>query len=267
MSTRAALMALVAAILNVDSSGFLTTSAAPPAGDNGFRLAPTSFVQLFAGGRKQAFTSNGSFTVPAGVTQIWITGCAGGGGGGASLATNSTSFCTGAGGGGAGQSVIRYPLAVTPGQVIPITIGGGGAGATPAANNATAGGSTLIGTSGALLSLVGGNPGQIGTGGTALGNYGGPPGGAGYPAGGTAEDTIAPAAAYASGGFGGKGADTPFGFSGPAGRGASGSSPSGQAGYGYGAGGSGAGGSYGSSVSAPGGSGAAGLQGVIFLEW
>ena len=31
----------------------------------------------------QTFTKNGTFTVPDGVTKIWITACGGGGGGGA----------------------------------------------------------------------------------------------------------------------------------------------------------------------------------------
>ncbi|WP_186373789.1 phage tail protein, partial [Yersinia rohdei] len=65
------------------------------------------------------FTSSGSFIVPEGVTQIWVSAVAGGGGGGSSLATNSSSFVTGGSGGGAGQSVIGFLLTVTPGQVIP----------------------------------------------------------------------------------------------------------------------------------------------------
>ncbi|WP_145536957.1 hypothetical protein [Yersinia alsatica] len=214
------------------------------------------------------FTSSGSFTVPAGVTQLWVSGCAAGGGGGSSLSTNSSSFVTGGSGGGAGQPVIRFPITVTPGQVIPVTIGTGGTGATAATNNATAGGNTQLGVAGALLNLAGGSQGTRGSGGTAFpANYGGPAGGAGYPAGGYAQDTSSYSASTASGGQGGQGASGPFGQAGPAGRGASGATSPAGAGFGYGAGGSGGGGAYTSSVIAAGGAGAAGLDGYLAIEW
>lgn len=214
------------------------------------------------------FTSSGSFTVPAGVTQLWVSGCAAGGGGGSSLSTNSSSFVTGGSGGGAGQPVIRFPITVTPGQVIPVTIGTGGTGATAATNNATAGGNTQLGVAGALLNLAGGSQGIRGAGGTAFpANYGGPAGGAGYPAGGYAQDTSSYSASTASGGQGGQGASGPFGQAGPAGRGASGATSPAGAGFGYGAGGSGGGGAYTSSVIAAGGAGAAGLDGYLAIEW
>ncbi|WP_235898784.1 hypothetical protein [Yersinia alsatica] len=213
-------------------------------------------------------TSSGSFTVPAGVTQIWVSGCAAGGGGGSSLSTNSSSFVTGGSGGGAGQPVIRFPITVTPGQIIPVTIGTGGTGATAATNNATAGGNTQLGVAGALLNLAGGSQGTRGSGGTAFpANYGGPAGGAGYPAGDYAQDTSSYSASTASGGQGGQGASGPFGQAGPAGRGASGATSPAGAGFGYGAGGSGGGGAYTSSVIAAGGAGAAGLDGYLAIEW
>nr|WP_315850552.1 hypothetical protein [Yersinia rohdei] len=214
------------------------------------------------------FTSSGSFIVPDGVTQIWVSGCAAGGGGGSSLATNSTSFVTGGSGGGAGESVLRVPISVTPGQVIPVTIGIGGTGATAATNNATAGGKTQLGVAGALLNLVGGSPGSLGGGGTVSpANYGGPLGGSGHPTGSAAQDTVSFSANSAYGGSGGQGASGPFGQAGPAGRGASGVSMSAGAGFGYGAGGSGSGGAYISATSVPGGTGAPGLNGYLAIEW
>lgn len=214
------------------------------------------------------FTSSGSFIVPEGVFTIWVSGCAAGGGGGSSLATNSSSFVTGGSGGGAGQPVIRFPITVTPGQVIPVTIGTGGTGATAATNNATAGGNTQLGVGGSLLNLIGGSPGNLSGGGASFpSNFGGPVGGVGYPAGSPAQDTSSYTATTASGGSGGQGASGPFGQAGPAGRGADGSSPPAVAGFGYGAGGSGAGGAYSSSVSAAGGTGAAGLNGLLIIEW
>lgn len=214
------------------------------------------------------FTSSGSFTVPANVTQIWVSGCAAGGGGGSSLATNSVSFVTGGSGGGAGQPVIRFLLTVTPGQVIPVTIGIGGTGGTAATNNATAGGNTQVGAGGALMNLGGGSPGLVGGGGTSFpSNYGGPVGGAGYPGGSYAQDTNSFTATTATGGLGGQGASGPFGQAGPAGRGGASDNIPADIGYGYGAGGSGAGGAYISIISVPGAPGAPGLDGYIEIEW
>jgi len=214
------------------------------------------------------FTASGSFTVPPGVTTIYASGCAGGGGGGSSLSTNASSFVGGGSGGGAGQPAIRIPITVTPGQVIPVTIGAGGNGGTAATNNATDGGATQLGAAGALLNLAGGLKGSLGAGGSTVpGNYGGPGGGVGFPSGGFAQDTTVYAGNIAYGGFGGVGGSGPFGASGPAGRGATGSSPPAGAGFGFGAGGSGAGGAYSSTVVAAGGPGAAGMPGLLIIEW
>lgn len=75
----------------------------------------------------QSYTTQGSylFTVPAGVTQITVTGSGGGGGG-----ANATGFCPirAGGGGGSGAAVSGRVIAVTPGSSIPVTIGGGGTG-------------------------------------------------------------------------------------------------------------------------------------------
>lgn len=214
------------------------------------------------------FTSSGSFTVPDGVTQIFVSGCAAGGGGGSSLATNSSSFLTGGSGGGAGQPALNVPITVTPGQVIPITIGTGGTGGTAATDNATAGGNTQVGTGGSLLNLVGGSPGQVGAGGTAYpAQYGGPAGGVGYPNGEAAVDTQVFTVSSSTGGNGGKGASGPFGQSGPRMRGGKTANARADNGFGYGAGGGGAGGAYLSTASVPGAAGAPGLNGYIVIEW
>ena len=67
---------------------------------------------------KQIITATGTWTVPDGVTQIYVSGCGAGGGG---------STMWGCGGGG-GQSCYRTPLTVTPGENISVAIGTGGAG-------------------------------------------------------------------------------------------------------------------------------------------
>ena len=80
-----------------------------------------------------AFTSSGTFTVPAGVTQVGLLFAGGGGGGGGGAATNTTTSNFFAyGGGGAAASPISQVLAyaVTPGSAISVVVGAGGSGGT-----------------------------------------------------------------------------------------------------------------------------------------
>src|SRR6218665_1024053 len=88
----------------------------------------------------QAFTSSGSYVVPAGVTSLTIEVVGAGGNGGGN---------GGGGGGGGGYASGVYN--VTPGASIPITVGTGGAG--------PGGGTT---SAGMLLSAPGGANGTSG---------------------------------------------------------------------------------------------------------
>lgn len=104
-------------------------------------------------------TTSGSFTVPAGVTELCISAVAGGGGGGSGGGGDSSFFGGGGGSGGAGESVVKRKFAVAPGTVINITIGSGGVGSiasTATGSAPTAGGNTVIGS---LITLHGGQPG------------------------------------------------------------------------------------------------------------
>nr|DAL59156.1 MAG TPA_asm: hypothetical protein [Caudoviricetes sp.] len=87
----------------------------------------------------QTFTSDGTFTVPAGVTKIWVTAFGAGGGG--------DRYDIGSGQGG--DRVIKKVYSVVPGTSIPITIGKGGA-------KASDGGATVIGN---IVTLAGGGKG------------------------------------------------------------------------------------------------------------
>jgi hypothetical protein len=87
----------------------------------------------------QGFTTSGSFTVPAGVTtvevEVW-------GAGSGSFASTS-SFPSG---GGAGGGYARKRISgLTPGQVVPVTVGAGGAGGTTAGGAAMPGGTSSFG--------------------------------------------------------------------------------------------------------------------------
>lgn len=89
---------------------------------------------------KQRFTSSGTFTVPSGVTTIYVSGCGGGGGG-----------TSGLGGGGGAACAVANSYSVSPGTTYTVTIGSGGSGAASGASGA--GGATSLG---ALLTLAGG---------------------------------------------------------------------------------------------------------------
>jgi len=70
---------------------------------------------------QQVFTSDGTFTVPGGITQVDVLVVGGGGAG-----SGSTS-----GGGGAGGLVWESDYSVTPGDNISVTVGAGGSGGAP----------------------------------------------------------------------------------------------------------------------------------------
>ncbi|UJL36112.1 carbohydrate kinase [Pantoea agglomerans] len=225
-----------------------------------------------AGNRQQKYIASGSFTVPDGVTTIYLSGCAAGGGG-ASGATNNGGQSSlvgggGGGGGGAGQSIIKQAYSVTPGQVISITIGSGGNGAQAPTSgggyNGNAGGNTTVSGLVTLIGGTGGYAGGIVTNNSAGGGGAGGYGGEGYPAGASGADGN-----YA--GNGGSGASSMFGGGGGGSR-AIKSNPTdthllGQPAYGYGSGGGGSGGAYGANVALVSYAAGNGAPGLIIVEW
>lgn len=92
--------------------------------------------------RMARFTSNSTWTAPAGVTSVYITGVGGGGGGGG---TNNSLLNRGGGGGSGGWS-IKTPITVVPETKYTITIGVGGTGALNLATSATDGTSSSVGS-------------------------------------------------------------------------------------------------------------------------
>lgn len=138
-----------------------------------------------------------SWTVPEGVYRVFAKVIGAGGGG-----RNSSVFGGGGGGGGVSEGLVN----VTPGQVISITVGSGGAGASYDVTNGVGGtgGSSAFGP---YMSATGGSSGQtsgqggytgVGTGGDL--NYGLGDGHAGYRV-----STTTPSVAGAGGGPGGAG--------------------------------------------------------------
>jgi hypothetical protein len=115
-----------------------------------------------------AFTTNGTFVVPAGISKIYFELWGGGGGGGATSGANTAA------GGGGGGGHIRGMVAVTPGQSIAMTVGTGGAsGAFP--NPGGNGGSTSCGA--IATAYGGGGGGSCGPGTSNTFTAGGGPGG------------------------------------------------------------------------------------------
>lgn len=91
-------------------------------------------------------TSSGSFTVPAGVTRLYIFAAGGGGGGGAGNQDSGPPVVNRTGGAG-GDGGRAFSLdTVTPGASISYTIGAGGAGSNTTSTAGTAGGTTTVST-------------------------------------------------------------------------------------------------------------------------
>ncbi|MEO2217323.1 hypothetical protein ABGV49_09685 [Chromobacterium vaccinii] len=215
--------------------------------------------------RLARFTNNGQFTVPDGVTRIYVSGCAGGGGGGGSP-SGSSSWMASAGGGGAGVSVLRQDYVVKSGQTLNITIGGAGSGGLGGAantggsigSNGTKGGDTSIAE--INLTLAGGGGGMGGNNVGGWGNGSGPgSGGQGMPAGTVGWSGPNSAVCYP----GGLGGNSPFGGGGGT-VGWSWAGNTSQNGAGFGSGG---GGGFAAGLNMPGIAGANGAPGVIFIEW
>lgn len=100
---------------------------------------------------------SGTYTVPAGVTQITVTCYGGGGAGGGASATDRNG---GGGGGGACVTVTNYP--VTPGGQITVAVGAGGTGVSAGTGNS--GGASSVNVVGfpVFISAAGGAGGTRG---------------------------------------------------------------------------------------------------------
>ena len=202
----------------------------------------TGAVTITSGGGKgQAFTSNGTFTIPTGITTIKVTVVGGGGNGGAATYSGTCNNGSAAGGGGGGAA-ISYLTGLTPANTLSVTVGG--AGGTSSVASGTQSISTISATGGATgaansgSSSVSGGLGGLGSGGTINIRGGGGGAGSNRIEGGSGGASILGGGAYTYTGIG-----------------------NGIAGGAYGGGG---GGGIGSNSNSSGGAGAAG---VVLFEW
>ena len=132
--------------------------------------------------RIASFGANGSWTCPAGVTEIVVDASAGGAGGaGANGTTNAGE------GGGGGACIRNQSYVVTPGQVYTVTIGAAGLGGALNADG-TNGGVTSLGALFTLSGGVSGSKNGMGFGGP--GGWGGQAGGDAFALGGAGGSTI-----------------------------------------------------------------------------
>lgn len=189
--------------------------------------------------RQTVFTTSGNWTVPPGVFSLKARLVGGGGGGG----SGDPGW---AGGGGGAGGYVESAMTVTPGQLIPLTVGAGGASASGRVSG-VAGGTTSFGSS---LSATGG-----GGGGSANTQSPGGPGGQGFNG-----------ALSLAGGYGGDGSVTSAGIGGNGGASAFGGGGRGASGGGIFANGQapGSGGGGGYRDPTPGGTGA---NGIIIVEY
>ena len=105
-------------------------------------------------GGRQMFTTNATFTVPNGVTKVYVTLCGGGGGGGVG------GKYSGGGGGGGARVRILYPVTVVPYSNVDVIVGTGGVGGIGASHTvATDGGTSSFGQ---FVSVPGGGAGSAG---------------------------------------------------------------------------------------------------------
>ena len=209
-------------------------------------------------------TSSQTITIPAWVTEYYVSGCAGGGGGGAGGGGDNNYYGGGGGSGAAGESVIRRKFTKQAGVSldIVITIGAGGIGSlgsTATGSKPTAGGDTTVGS---FLTLKGGKPGFNAANGTSTSPGGG--GGEGYPSGSCGGD----GSLTVGSGNGAPGASSPFGNGGGGGRAGTDHGVDGSDAHGYGSGGGSGGGKYGQGpLSGKGGNGGNGAPGLVMIEW
>jgi len=160
----------------VGGTNIKTINGISPLGSGDIAIQSDSVSTIFA--NSQTFTASGTFTVPAGVTQLMVFIASGGGGGGGGKAFNSS---TSASGGGGGASAFFPPMlvAVTALSNIPVVIGTGGAGGVGLAysqsytiGNGGNGGSSSFGSIAFNGSKGGFGANATGTGGNAGANGG-----------------------------------------------------------------------------------------------
>jgi len=144
----------ISGTLSTNVTGPTTTTFTLRASDVASNTSTRAFSITENPAGTESFTSDGTFSVPTGITAVNVLVVAGGGGGGPDNG----------GGAGAGGLIFRPGFPVTPGGTVAVTVGDAGQGSHPTGN--TVGGDSTFGT----LTAKGGGKG--GAGGQPGGNGG-----------------------------------------------------------------------------------------------
>lgn len=134
---------------------------------NGTTWTSAAAPSSYSGVTSQVFTSNGTFTIPSGVTKVKVTVVGGGGG---TAGGNSNAQIVAGGGGGA---AIKWLTGLTPGNTLSVTVGAGGTAGTSAPTDGGAGGNSSVASGTQTITTITANGGSGGTGNTAIPGAGG----------------------------------------------------------------------------------------------
>lgn len=113
----------------------------------------------------QLFASSGTWTAPAGITQVYVFACGGGGGGGGGALEAASTASSGGAAGAGGACVAGIFSATTLGSSVAVTIpsaAGGGAAATSTSSSGVAGSTGGNATFGSFMTAYGGGGGAGG---------------------------------------------------------------------------------------------------------
>lgn len=156
---------------------FVNTNGTWSRVNKGYVKRNGSWQQFFpsTGTETETAPGNYSWTVPPGIYSLNVNVVGGGGGGG-----GSTEVGNGAGGGGGGGGGVRtQTISVTPGQVLQIRVGAGGAGAPFVGRDPGASGNEGPGSDGGDSWITVGGTSVVATGGKGGASGVGDPGGGG----------------------------------------------------------------------------------------
>ena len=151
-SSTGAITGTPTAVTNSTTSSFtLRATAGSKTADRAFTITVNPIIEQF--------TSNGTWTVPSGVSQVAILVVAGGGAGGTTDGSAYSNSTNRAGGGGAGGAILITNYNVSGASSYSVNIGNGG---TVGVNSATKGSNTTFSGGSKTLTALGGGSGGWG---------------------------------------------------------------------------------------------------------